>query len=142
MTEKEEMSERELAINVQILQEQAKILAQNVEMLAMYLQELMTAKATLEGIKEMEKGDEILVPIGASSFIHACIENTQNVIVGIGAAYSTDKTVDQAVENIQQQIALTESRIRENQETYAQVAAKLEELSAEAQTRLEKREYV
>ncbi len=142
MTEKEEMSERELAVNIQILQEQAKILAQNVEMLALHLQEVMAAEATLEGIKEMEKGDEILVPIGASSFIHACIEDTRNVIVGIGAAYSTDRTVDQAVESLQQRIALTESRIRENQETYTQVAAKLEELSAEVQTRLEKREHV
>ncbi len=140
--EKTEMSERELVINIQILQEQAKVLASNVEMLTMYLQELATAKSTLEGIKNLKKGDKILVPIGASSFIHSRIEDTQHVIVGIGASLSTDRTTDQATADIQERINLTEQKITETQDAYLKVAAKLEELGAEAQTRLQKGENV
>jgi len=142
MNEEKEMSERELVLNIQILQEQSKVLASNVEMLTMYLQELATSKATLEGTKTLKKGDEILVPIGASSFVRARIEDTETVITGIGAALSIDKAIDQAIEDTQERITLTEQKIRDNQEAYMQVSAKLEELGAEAQTRLQKGENV
>ncbi|MBU7018760.1 MAG: prefoldin subunit alpha [Theionarchaea archaeon] len=128
------MNERELAMNIQILQEQAKILASNVEMLSMYLQELATAKLTLDGIKNLTKGDEILVPIGASSFVRARIDDTSMVIAGIGANVSVDRTIDDASKNLEERIALIEAKIKENQENYMNVAERLEELTAQART--------
>lgn len=141
MTEKQ-MSERELAINIQLLQEQAKILASNVEMLTMYLQELATSKVTLEGIKDLKKGDEILVPIGASSFIRARIDDTETIITGVGANVSVDRTTEEAVKNLEERIAATEEKIKENQENYMKVAAKLEEFNAQARRLIEKGEHV
>ena len=126
------MNERELAINIQILQEQAKILASNVEMLSMYLQELATSKLTLEGIKNLTKGDEILVPIGASSFVRARIDDTAQVIAGIGANVSVDRSIDDATKNLEERITLIEAKIKENQENYMNVAERLEELTAQA----------
>ena len=135
MTDKspERLSERDLLINIQVLQEQAKILASNVEMLTMYLQEMVTSKLTLEGIQDLNPGDEILVPIGASSFIRARIDDTEKVIVGVGADVSVDRACEDAVQNLEKRISLTQERIKENQENYMKVAAKLEELNAEAQ---------
>lgn len=129
----EKLSERDLVINIQILQEQAKILASNVEMLTMYLQEMVTSKLTLEGIQNLKPGDEILVPIGASSFIRARIDDTEKVIVGVGADVSVDRASEDAVQNLEERISLTQERIKENQENYMKVTAKLEELNAEAQ---------
>jgi prefoldin alpha subunit len=128
------MSERELAMNIQLLQEQAKILASNMEMLSMYLQELATSKFTLEGIKNLTTGDEILVPIGASSFVRARIDDTEKVIAGIGANISVDRTIDDASKNLEERITLIEEKIKENQETYMNVAERLEELTAQART--------
>ncbi len=138
MTE-EEMSEQELVVNIQFLQDQAKMLASNIEMLSIYLQELATSKVTLEGIQTLKKGDEILVPIGASSFIRARIDDTEKVIVGIGANVSMNKTMEQALEGLEKRITFTQSRIKENDEKYRVVATKLEELSAKAQEILEKK---
>ena len=126
-----QMGERELAVNIQLLQEQAKILASNVEMLSMYHQELTTSKLTIEGLKTLKKGDEILVPVGASSFIRARIDDTEKVIVGIGADVSVDRTIEEAAKNLEERISSTEERIRENQENYMKVAARIEELTAE-----------
>ena len=125
--------EQELALNIQILQEQARIIASNVEKLTMYLQELNMSKTTLEGLKTLNKGDEILVPIGASNFVRARIEDTKGLIVGVGANVSMDKTVDEATTAIQEKITFIESKIRENQETYIRVAQKLDELNTKAQ---------
>jgi prefoldin alpha subunit len=138
----EKMNERELAMNIQFLQEQAKILASNVEMLTMYRQELAASKVTLEGLKNLKKKDEILVPIGASSFIRARIDDTETVIVGIGANISVDRSTDDAVENLGERIALTETKIKENQENYMKVAEKLEELNFQARKLIEKGENV
>lgn len=126
-----QMGERELAVNIQLLQEQAKILASNVEMLSMYHQELTTSKLTIEGLKTLKKGDEILVPVGASSFIRARIDDTEKVIAGIGANVSVDRTIEEAAKNLEERISSAEERIRENQENYMKVAARIEELTAE-----------
>lgn len=138
MTEKE-MSEQELVLNIQFLQEQAKILASNIEMLSLYLQELATSKVTLEGIQILKKGDEILVPIGASSFFRARIDDTEKVIVGVGAKVSVDRTTEEAIKSLEERISSAQSRIRENDEQYRAVTARLEELSVEAQKILEKK---
>lgn len=131
--------EQELALNIQILQEQARIIASNVEKLTIYLQELNMSKTTLEGLQTLNKGDEILVPIGASNFIRARIEDTTGLIVGVGANVSMDKTVEEAVTAIQEKISFIESKIRENQETYIKVAQKLDELNTKAQELMGKR---
>ena len=128
-----QLSERDLLINIQILQEQAKILASNVEMLTMYLQEMVTSKLTLEGIQDLNPGDEILVPIGASSFIRARIDDTEKVIVGVGADVSVDRACEDAVQDLEKRISLTQERIKENQDNYMKVTAKLEEFNAQAQ---------
>ena len=98
----------------------------------MYLQELATSKLTLEGIKNLTKGDEILVPIGASSFVRARIDDTAQVIAGIGANVSVDRSIDDATKNLEERITLIEAKIKENQENYMNVAERLEELTAQA----------
>lgn len=138
MNEKK-LSEQELAASIQLLQEQGKILASNVEVLTIYLQELTTSKVTLEGIMQLKKGDEILVPIGGSSFIKARIDDTEKVIVGIGANVSVDRTAEETSRNVEERINLIQSRIKENEEKYVSVAGKLEELSAEARELLDKK---
>jgi prefoldin alpha subunit len=135
----EKMSEQELALNIQILQEQAKILAANVERLNEYLQDLAVSKATLEGMQTLEKGDEILIPIGASTFVRARIEDTEKVIAGVGANVSMDTPVEQGLATVQERIEMTQARIKENQEAYLQVVQNLEEFGAEAQERLQEK---
>jgi prefoldin alpha subunit len=139
MTEEKEMTEQELLTNIQILQEQAKVFASNIEMLNMYLEELHRSKATLEGLDQVKKGDEILVPIGASSFIRARIDDTENVISGIGADVSVDRTVEEAIQNLEERISLTESKINQNRENYTKVATTLEQLSTRARSALQEK---
>ena len=126
-------NEQELALNIQILQEQARIIASNVEKLTMYLQELNMSKTTVDGLKTLKKGDEILVPVGASTFIRARIEDTAGLIMGVGANVSVDRSVDEAATSLEEKITIIESKIKENQEAYIKVAQKLDELNAEAQ---------
>jgi prefoldin alpha subunit len=140
MREGRQMTEQELLTNIQILQEQAKVFASNIEMLNMYLEDLYRSKTTLEGLKSVSQGDEILVPIGASSFIRARIDDTQNVISGIGANVSVDRTVDEAIKNLEERISLTESKINQNQENYMKVAGTLEQLSARARAVLQEKD--
>ncbi|MBU7013416.1 MAG: prefoldin subunit alpha [Theionarchaea archaeon] len=133
----QEINEQELALNIQVLQEQGRILASNVERLSMYLQELAASRATLEGMQSLKKGDEILVPIGASSFIRARIDDIEKVIVGVGSNVSMDKTLGDAAASMQERMNLVESKIKESQDAYIKVAQKLDVFTAEAQRRVQ-----
>lgn len=139
MREGSQMTEQELLANIQILQEQAKVFASNIEMLNVYLEDLYRSKTTLEGLDHLNKGDEILVPIGASSFIRAKIDDTENIISGIGANVSVDRTVEEAIKNLEERISLTESKINQNQENYMKVAGTLEQLGARARAVLQEK---
>jgi prefoldin alpha subunit len=128
-----EMSQQELVVNIQILQEQAQLLAANLEQLSNYLQDLSISKATLEGVKALKKGDEILVPIGGSTFVKARIEDVENVIVGTGANVSMGKKIAEGISTMEERIDMTRSRIQDTQETYQMVAQKLQEYRTYAQ---------
>ncbi|MGD2249312.1 MAG: prefoldin subunit alpha [Candidatus Methanofastidiosia archaeon] len=128
-----EMSQQELVVTIQILQEQAQLLASNLEQLSNYLQDLSISKATLEGVKALKKGDEILVPIGGSTFVKARIEDVENVIVGAGADVSMGKKIAEGISTMTERITMTQSRIQDTQETYQKVAQKLQEYRAYAQ---------
>lgn len=128
-----EMSQQDLLANIQILQEQAQILATNLERLSNYLQDLSISKATLEGIQDLKEGDEILVPIGGSTFVKARIEDVNNVIVGAGADVSMNKKIEDGISTMGERIDMTQSRIQDTQETYQKVAQKLQEYKARAQ---------
>ena len=43
-----------------------------------------------------------------------------------------DRTVQEAIKNLEERISLTESKINQNQENYTKVASTLEQLSARA----------
>ncbi len=44
-----------------------------------------------------EERPEILVPIGAGSFLKGVIVDRENAIVSIGAGYAVEKTLDDAI---------------------------------------------
>ena len=64
------------------------------------LSETQTAKQTLEGTKESGKNVEMLIPIGSGSFVKAKLEDTQHVIIGVGAGVCIEKTVADSIRDL------------------------------------------
>jgi len=133
MAEANEQLER-LAYEYQLLQAQAQLLAQNLELLTLGKNEFQAVKETLEELKKVEEEKpEILVPIGAGSFLKARIEDKENAIVSVGAGYAIEKNLDDAVAYLDARIKEYEEAIAKTQEALKKLEGQLGDLAQKAQ---------
>ena len=77
-----------------------------------WLAELRTAGSTLEGLAGRE-GAEMLVPIGAGSYIWARVGRVDKVVVGVGADVAVEMDVEKAKEVIGDRIAEAEKALND-----------------------------
>ena len=126
------------------LVEQYKEQMNSLEMQSQYLQAAILdynkAKITLENLKNTEKNNEILLPIGGSTFINANIKNPSNVLFDIGAGIVTEKKAEDAINKIDKKIEelqKTQERLltmmQNLQNESAEVSAKAQKLLSESQ---------
>lgn len=83
-------------LTLQSHQSQLAALEEQRASVAAALDELDRAHATLEAIQGAPAGEEILVPVGAGTFIRAAVTDVREVISGIGAGVSVDDTNERA----------------------------------------------
>ena len=133
MAEGNEQLER-LAYEYQLLQAQAQLLAQNLELLTLGKKEFQVVKETLEELKKIDdERPEILVPIGAGSFLKGRIEDRENAIVSVGAGYAVEKNLDDAIAYLEARIKEYEEAIAKTQEALKKLEAQLGELAQKVQ---------
>lgn len=77
--------------------ERVEALSRQVQVLRVSLDEVTMTAEALKAFKDAKVGDEIMVPVGASSFITVQVTSNKNVIVGIGSNISVEKDVDDAI---------------------------------------------
>lgn len=100
------------------LRSQAEALQKNLEMINSSLSEFGVVLESLDEIKTQDKKNEILVPIGADSFVSAKIIDTKKVIVGLGADVAVKKSIPQAKKDL-------EARMKELDEARGEVSERL-----------------
>ena len=71
-------------------------LTRQVNLIRATIEEVNMANQSIRSIIDANEGDEILMPIGASSFVHMKVSSDKNVIVDIGSGISTEKTPEEA----------------------------------------------
>jgi len=79
---------------------QLENLNRQAQMLQASMDDLLRARETLRALKEAKEGDEVLLPIGASSFVNVNVAEKTKVIVNVGTRVSVEKTVDEAIDFI------------------------------------------
>lgn len=77
--------------------ERVEALSRQVQVLRVSLDEVTMTAEALKAFKDAKVGNEIMVPVGASSFITVQVTSNKNVIVGIGSNISVEKDVDDAI---------------------------------------------
>ncbi len=91
---------RRLVLELQMLEGTADTLQTRLNFVSAAITELQMANETIEGLKKEEVGAPILMPIGGGSYLKARLDDTKNLIVGIGADVSTEKDVDSAQQDV------------------------------------------
>lgn len=113
-------------------QRQISALSRQLDFLNAVFEETVRARASLEGLAE-EKEKEVLVPLGANTFIRGSATDRKVAITGIGAGYSVEKPWDQAVQQLKQREADVQSEIQR----VAQAVVQLQQEAAQLQEDLE-----
>jgi prefoldin alpha subunit len=117
---------------------QAEIYKQNLELINANILDLSVVKESLDQIKDLEKENEVLVPIGGGSFIKAKIIDLEKVVVGLGAEVAVKKTIPDAKVDIEKRIEELEKVRGEHTERLQFVLGKIEELTPKVQEILAK----
>lgn len=125
MASKGEEELQKLSIEMRLLEQTAEALQSRMTMVNTAANDLMYAQATLEGLEKEAEKSEILVPIGGTSYIRARLDNLDEVIVGMGAGVSVEKTREEAKEIIKKRLEDLDKTRKSIQQQYTQVAERI-----------------
>ncbi len=95
----EEEVRRLLAVYQQY-QAEAEAIVRQLGLFQLSVEGCEKALKAVEAMETAEDGQEMLVPIGQDSFVHAKLATKDKVIVGVGAGVSIEKSVAEAEESL------------------------------------------
>lgn len=80
---------------INMYNQQAELIQQQIELIQASMAEIDTLTNTLDDLKGKDSV-EAFVPVGAGSFMKGNLENTDEIIISIGAGYAIKKDVEGA----------------------------------------------
>jgi prefoldin alpha subunit len=132
--------DEEITRNLTLL-EYYKQQLESIDIQLQYLQSTLAdyqrAKLTVEQLNKLDENSEILIPIGAGTFVNGSLKNAANVLIGVGAGIIIEKPIGETVTKLEERI----KRLQENLEKMASLGKKLqsdaEDLSQKTQKMME-----
>jgi prefoldin alpha subunit len=127
LASKKEEELRKLSVELRFLEQTAESIQSRINMINAVITDLTYASMTLEGLEKEKVNSELLVPIGGNSYIKTKLQNPDNIIVGMGAGVSVEKTLQEAKEIVKQRLENLEKTRASLQQQFAQVAERINE---------------
>lgn len=122
---------RRAILEMRTLEAIADSLNARISVASAALNELNTAKTTIEGIKSQQPGIEVLLPIGGGAFVRARLEDTSTIALGVGGGVVIEKNINEAGDDLGQRMAELERAISSLQQQLEQVLRQIEEKRGE-----------
>ncbi len=91
---------RRLVSAYQQYQAQAEAIVRQISLTQLTVEGLDRALGAVEAMEKAEEGQDMLVPIGSGSFVHAKLASREKVVLNVGAGVSIEKTVADAKETL------------------------------------------
>ena len=113
---------RRLVATYQQYQAQAEALARQISLTQLTLEGLDRAMNAVEAMDTAEVGQEMLVPIGSGSFIHAKLASKEKIVLNVGAGVSIEKTAAEAKEIL----AIRKAEVAEGSKKLNEVLSKID----------------
>jgi prefoldin alpha subunit len=117
---------RRAMANLELIRAQMENLTQQDELLRVTYEEITRARETLSQSKDAGIGVELLMPIGANSFVFGTLRDAERVIVGIGSDVAVEMTIIDAVTRL-------DARVKAIEDAERGLAARMAELDVAAQ---------
>ncbi|MDR2623483.1 MAG: prefoldin subunit alpha [Methanobrevibacter sp.] len=124
---------------INIYKNQAEVVQQQIDTIQASLNEVEILETTIKDVQGKSRLNT-LVPVGAGSFMEAEINNTNEVIMSIGAGVAIKKNIDEAKKTIaqqkkelQQSIGKMLTNLEKISQVISQLSPKAEKLMIETQ---------
>ena len=91
---------RRLLTVYQQYQAEAEAIVRQLSIFQISVEGCEKALKAVEAMETVEDGEDMLVPIGQDSFIHAKLTSKEKVVVGVGAGVSIEKSAAEAKESL------------------------------------------
>ena len=92
------------------------------------------AKITIANLSKTSKGEEVLLPIGGSTFIKAATIDSSQVLFDVGAGIVTEKSSEDAIKNIDKRLG----DLQKTQERLVEMMQNLQNEAAEISQKAQK----
>lgn len=113
--------------------ERVEALSRQVQVLRVSLDEVNMAAEALKAFRDAKEGDEILVPVGASTFIPVKVTANRSAVVGIGSNISVEKDVADSVEYMEANGAEISEALKKSVDALNEVQTALSSITSAVQ---------
>lgn len=130
------MDEKELSESVKTLEMyrvQLEGLEQQLEMIRQSAETHVRAKETMENYKNLKEGADTLIPIGADSFLFACVKRPDRAMLSIGSDVLIEADMGDAIAKLNERINELEGAMNELSKKTGELTNKAAELTARVQ---------
>lgn len=79
----------------QTIDQRVKQIKEQLEKFEIQIQELNNIHESLMELKQVKNNTELLVPMSSGIFVKAAVQNTDKLIVNVGANIGVEKTIDE-----------------------------------------------
>ena len=125
---KEEFQKK--VIQFQILESNMKALQEKEDELTQRIEEIQGTRTAIEELKQM-KPSNALIPLGSGNFVSGKIENTEEVLVGIGSGIAVKRRREDAVIILDDTLKELEKTLDDVKNQIMSIALQLEKLQEE-----------
>jgi prefoldin alpha subunit len=136
VTDGQASDERQFRENYAMLESartQLDALAKQQQLIQLAIEEHVRARETIKALTKGSPGDEVLIPIGADSYIHAKVSDNRNAIVGVGSSTSIRRTPEEAEKILDEKIDELSRAFKAVTERAAQLEQMAQDLSEKVQ---------
>ncbi len=109
-------------------------LVKQQQLIQMAVEEHVRARETIKRMAASAQGDEILVPVGADSYVHAKVSDNKDAAVGVGSGVAIRKAPDEAEKSLDLKIDELSRAFKAVTDKAAQTEALIGELTEKVQT--------
>lgn len=117
-----------IAYEMQLYREEAQVLQQQLGNLQMNYASVEIAIQTLENVAKLNKGDQMLLPIGSGAYIKSKFENSEVALIDVGAGVVVEKPIPDAVKFLKSRMDEMDSMREKLQNNFMEVSNRMKSL--------------
>jgi prefoldin alpha subunit len=129
---------RENMMRLETAKAQLEGLAKQQELIQLAIEEHAKARETVKNLAKSASGDDLMIPIGADSYIYARASDRKDVVVGVGSGVSIQRDAEEAEKILDARIEELAQAFQKINDIAAQTESAINELNEKIQEQYER----